>query len=817
MSSNARENHSTPGIYTREFDQTYSVKSLGVTTLGLVGETLIGPAFQPIPISNYTDFKTFFGGTSTEKYNNGFPRYELPYIAKSYLSQSNQLYVTRVLGLSGFKYQGMWSLYVDGTGATVADKTIIANIRPKSYYVGETLTPQVTGLTISTGVTGSSVDFTITAYVNSGSTEQYTVSLDSTKKNYILRVIGNNLNDVSTSKIFVEEMYDGVVTSMLGTGTTFYSGVVASLTPQSPITTSNDYSSKFSYASTPWFLSEIKGASIIPLFRFLTLSDGNNANNLFKVSILNSNKDTLTFDVQIRAVGDTDSTPVVLEYHKNCNLDPTDINYLGNKIGTVDELFNQKSKYVVVEIDTNPQVTQSVPMGFSGFPTKVVSGYVVPAITYNTSYNEDIKQRKQYFGISDITGIDSDFFTYKGINATGMTSAFHMENIASGFTINGASVISLSTEDETLVASDSSLNKFTTYFYGGFDGWDIFRANRTISDDYQYFKYTKKYTTSQTNFKTYAGTTLETLLSIPNVLENNILTTDYYAFLSAARSFSNPDAVDINLFSTPGIDTLNNGLLVSEVVDMLETERKDAFYIVNTPDKEVGSDDTKSQMKSADSVVSDLDGTLDTSFAATYYPWIKYFDSENAQYIFLSPTKDVVRNIALTDNTSYSWFAPAGYSRGTVECVNAKKNLVLSEIDTLYDGRVNAIKTFAQDGVKIWGQKTLLDSDKATNRIGVRRMMLYLRKTVSRSNLPLIFDPNDNTTKNRFLEIVTPILASVKNNRGVEDYKIVIDDSPEAKSRHEMNVVIYVKPIGALEYINIDFVLKPEGFDFNNI
>jgi hypothetical protein len=67
------------------------------------------------------------------------------------------------------------------------------------------------------------------------------------------------------------------------------------------------------------------------------------------------------------------------------------------------------------------------------------------------------------------------------------------------------------------------------------------------------------------------------------------------------------------------------------------------------------------------------------------------------------------------------------------------------------------------------------------------------------------------------LEIVTPILASVKNNRGVEDYKIVIDDSPEAKSRHEMNVVIYVKPIGALEYINIDFVLKPEGFDFNNI
>ena len=819
MSSNARQNHSAPGIYTREFDQTYSVKSLGVTTLGLVGETLIGPAFQPIPISNYTEFKTFFGGQSTEKYSTGYPRYELPYVAKSYLSESNQLYVTRVLGLSGFKYQGMWSLYVDGTGATVSNKTIIANIRPKSYYVGEVLTPLVTGLTFSTGITGSSVDFTITANINSGATEKYNVSLDPTKKNYILKVIGNGVNDVSASKIFVEEMYEGVLNNMIDTGTTtnsFYSGVVASLSGK--IDTSNDYSAPFSYASTPWFISEVKGNKIIPLFRLLTLSDGNNASNLFKVSILNSNKDTLKFDLQIRSASDTDATPVILESYKNCTLDPTDINYIGNKIGTVDELFSQKSKYVVVEIDENPQVAQSIPLGFSGFPTKVVSGYTAPAIVYNTEYYSNVKQRKQYFGLSNITGVDNDYFSYKGVNATGMTYGFHMENVASGFNINGASIISLSTESESSVASDTSLNKFTTYFSGGFDGWDIFRTNRTLGNDYQYFKYIKANTTSQTNFKTYTGSYLETTLSIPNVLENNILTSDYYAYLSAVRSFSNPDNIDINLFATPGIDTLNNSLLISEVVDMLETERKDAFYIVNTPDKDAGSDDTKSQMKTADSVTSDLSDTgIDTSFAATYFPWCKYYDSENAQYIFLSPTRDVVKNIALTDNTTYSWFAPAGYSRGSVDCVNAKKNLILSEIDTLYDGRINAIKTFAQDGVKIWGQKTLLDSDQATNRIGVRRMMLYLRKTVSRSNLPLIFDPNDNTTKNKFLEIVTPILTSVKNNRGVEDYKIVIDDSPEAKSRHEMNVIIYVKPIGALEYINIDFVLKPEGFDFNNI
>ena len=95
--------------------------------------------------------------------------------------------------------------------------------------------------------------------------------------------------------------------------------------------------------------------------------------------------------------------------------------------------------------------------------------------------------------------------------------------------------------------------------------------------------------------------------------------------------------------------------------------------------------------------------------------------------------------------------------------------------------------------------------------------MLYLRKTVRRSNLPLIFEPNDNTTKNKFLEIVNPIFNQVKNNRGISEYKIDIDDSYEAKVRHEMNVQIWVKPIGALEYINIDFMITDEGFDFSTL
>jgi hypothetical protein len=93
----------SPGVYTSEKDLTFVAQSVGVTTLGLVGETLKGPAFEPILISNFDEFKNYFGPTSPAKDINGNPKYELGYVAKSYLQESNQLFVTRVLGLTGYK------------------------------------------------------------------------------------------------------------------------------------------------------------------------------------------------------------------------------------------------------------------------------------------------------------------------------------------------------------------------------------------------------------------------------------------------------------------------------------------------------------------------------------------------------------------------------------------------------------------------------------------------------------------------------------------------------------------------------------------
>ena len=461
-------------------------------------------------------------------------------------------------------------------------------------------------------------------------------------------------------------------------------------------------------------------------------------------------------------------------------------------------------------------------------------------------YDEDVKNRKQYFGLSSWVGVDIDTFTFKGTkayidNPKFLSHGFHLDSRLdsknggissitvdneSGYefdcvntnsrtnTLSEAPIIG--TEDEMYgsIYENTNLRKFTVFFYGGFDGWDVYRDKRTNTDEYKMSKY-KGYI----NLGSGDGYSFNKIKD-PSALKlnENGITSDWYAYLSGIRQFANPEETDINVFATPGIDYVNQKLLVEEAIEMIEEERADSIYVITTPDKPSGASDMVDDMYNAEEAVYNLEDTeIDSNYACTYYPWVKYEDVDNNQYIYLPPTKDAVRNFAQTDNTSYSWFAPAGINRGSVDCVRAHFITKLADEDTLYEGRINPVKTFAQDGVKIWGQKNLQINESQLNRISVRRLLLRIRKLIAISCLGLIFEPNDATVKQSFLTTVTPILDNVRSNRGVSDYRIEVNDTIESRERRELPCKIYIKPINALEYITIDFIVTPEGVSFDDI
>ena len=946
----------SPGVFTSEKDLTFVTRQVGVTTLGLMGETPKGPAFEPVFISNYDEFISYFGNLNPEKFKeNGFHKYELNYIAKSYLTQTNQLYVSRVLGLSGYKAGNAWSITLDsaedpdtvgevytsaytttplitysastggtpvtitfsdpyldllyndgqidslfstigllGTGDTISQSTIkyakvgcdfsgatfdmeiiesgsgatadfvtgttsgtvvtysatcltdidgsvIATLRSRGEYdANEDLIFEVTGATdavmsnTTNIVSDALASFTINGTASDGNTFSYDVSMDRTKKNYLPRVFGSSAQDKET-ELWVEEIYTNVLEDLIaksqvrGLDVTFNN--ISGDETINPNGYLSDYKEQWKSAASPWVLSELKGtgtgATLQRLFRFITISDGNAANEDVKFSIINIKPDDKTFDLIIRKFNDTDANPSIVEKFSNISLDVNATGFLGRKVGTSDGEYPLRSKYIMVEFydDQDPDLANHFPAGFEGVLNRTYIGSrnsLPPKIEYKTVYTDfnTSKLRKTYLGLNTNIGIDQDFFDYKGKNAvnngvfTGKTDGFHLDVNAEGATVDlgiDSYIPTLQVGDAPFV-NDAGLDggpyekiaarKFTFAPFGGWDGWDVYRTKRTNDD--RYTKNGSRGSIGEQNgtFSTY----------ITSEGDEGI-TSDYYAYLDGIYTFNNPEAVNINVFATPGIDLRDNISLVENAVDMIEVDRADSLYVITTPD----TDDDGLAITPDEAVDIVEDSGIDSNYSATYWPWLQMNDTENNRYVWLPPTLEVMRNIALTDNVAFPWFAAAGLNRGTTNAIKARVKLKLDERDDLYEGRINPMATFSDVGVVIFGNKTLQVKETALNRINVRRLLLQARKLISAVSIRLLFEQNDDVVRNQFLSLVNPILDNIRKERGLTDFRVVLDDTPESIDRNELNGRIFIKPTRSLEFISIEFNITNTGASFDDI
>lgn len=957
----------SPGVFTSERDLSFVTRQIGVTTLGLVGETVKGPAFQPVFITNYDEFKTFFGGQNPTKFKaTGYPKYELPYVAKSYLTQSNQLFVTRVLGFSGYKAGPAWGITLDaaldpstvttastttfagfsgdplitffvssggtltyqsadptvlalinenllisqlsflasattgdtanipptflltqignnfsgasfnlfvtdtdpvnptgtaytgytsgvtitltGTGYTDVEDKIVALLRSRGEYFGtQILTYEVTGSTnaSATFVEFASAptsannnplgDFALSGNAFTLGNFNYNLSFDQSKQNYITKVLGRNEKDGRTA-LFVEEIYQNMFDNDIDAGKVRGINII-SLTNYDSVTGKpfDDYLQEFSPAVTPYVVSELRGNKVLRLFRLWTISDGNGANEEVKISITNIKPGDKEFDIEVRRFFDTDANKSIIERFSRLTMNPNSNNFIGKRVGTLDGEYESKSSYILVELDELSDTSDAFPAGFVGYPQRdynlVNNNVVFPNITYKKTYGQFENKRRVFLGLSNIVGIDQDFFDYKGVPDsnvidmwTGLTKGFHMDVNATGATIDGIEIVINSSGDtyspifefevgefpfETEAGIQGTAyekifaRKFTLVPYGGFDGWDVYRDSRTNTDQYII-----------NGIRGQEGLDNGSGVFSNRVLSNGDLgiTSDYYAYLEAIYTFNNPEAVNINVFATPGIDTEENTNLIEETIEMITQDRADSWYIATTPDVNASG-----EILTVDEVVDRLDGLYDSSYTSTYFPWIQVNDTENNVYIWLPPTRDVVRNTALTDNIAFPWFAVAGIQRGNVDAIKARKKLTLAERDVLYAGRVNPVTTFASEGIKIWGNKTLQVRESALDRINVRRLLLQARKLISAVAVRLLFEQNDDVVRNQFLSLVNPILDNIRSERGLTDFRVVLNDTPESIDRNELNGQIFIKPTRSLEFISVEFVVTNTGASFDNI
>ena len=843
----------SPGVFTRENDQSFLPQGVGAIGAAIVGPTVKGPAFVPTVVKSFAEYERMFGGLSSETF--------VPQTVREYLRNAGSVTVTRVLGGGGYTFTQSTNEFIAliATGSTTADKVLLGVIFPskntaeKPTLQDSTLTFGAVDVAATTGVVTEADNFTLllggTNVTNTTFTSQ---SINPSSNSYIFKSLGDSpdnsksgvitydgtpgytyLNFKSLTKdIIAKDIMSASLISNDENAFTATHGYSSLGSGSSVILSTQDAALAFnglgqaegySYASTPSIQSG-KANGSKSLFKFHTLAHGTSTNKEYKISIsglkepadIDGQEQYSTFNVLVRKYSDTDKSPNILEQYNNVNLDPDSPQYIARVIGDRYPQYNDTlgkvellgnypniSNYIRVEVDTAVDAKSTSPkLSPKGFAA-VINPIAMAAIEIDAAFPSASYESLQQTGVS------------KTYNLKGYLGWKFKEKEAD----NENFILPLPTTEESNVAGAFNVENYSGHasssLWSGSLGASIDTTGATGPTPNQ-LKFTVPFQGGTDGVAPHTVKFTGAESSLHSDYENNgklygfdLSATDkagYKGYKKAIDTLSNQDEYDINMLALPGVIHKLHPLVTNAAIDMVEA-RGDAFYVM----------DTSVATRTVNGAVSDV-SDLDTNYAATYYPWVKVLDTAQNKPVLVPPSVIVPGAIAASDRIAAEWFAPAGLNRGVLgNVIEAKIRLNQAERDTLYNDKINPIATFPQTGVCIWGQKTLQTRSSALDRINVRRLLIALKKFIASSSRYLVFEQNTNATRNRFLNIVNPYLEGVQQKQGLYSFRVQMDENnntADVVDRNQLVGAVYLQPTKTAEFIVLDFNVLPTGATF---
>jgi len=182
---------------------------------------------------------------------------------------------------------------------------------------------------------------------------------------------------------------------------------------------------------------------------------------------------------------------------------------------------------------------------------------------------------------------------------------------------------------------------------------------------------------------------------------------------------------------------------------------------------------------------------------------------------------DIAGLCARNDASNFPWFSPAGTSRGGIlNAVKLAYNPSKQQRDRLYSARVNPVILSPGDGIILFGDKTGLAKASAFDRINVRRLFIYLETAIKAAAKDVMFEFNDELTRSSFVNAVEPFLRDVQAKRGVQDYRLICDETNNTAAiidNNEFVADIYIKPSRSINFIGLTFIATRTGVSFSEV
>ena len=818
----------SPGVFTNEVDQSFLAGGVAQIGAAIVGSTVKGPALVPTQITSYGEFEQIFGSYTDDSY--------VPFVVNDYLRNGNVITVTRLLYEDGYSITngaiGVIAKSGSGAGAVETVTHILhptqavlgaGSVVNAAYFEDSVINNDSSG-SFEIKVSGSfTTDTSIPGFSAflAGNGASVSASIVSTDNSYITKTYGKSPKSVDYP-VYVQ--YENKAASSLFNN-------MADVTISLAQVTGSAYSFLEDYktAATPFITSQKIGTTAKNLFKFHTLSHGTSVSTEVKIGIrdvrlaseVSDPNGYGTFTVEVRRVNttnivntpyssqDTDRTPDIVESFTNLNLDPDSPRYISRVIGdrystitdagdiVVNGDYPNLSKFIRVEVD--PGVSEKtnsetlIPFGYVALTSPIPmysSSLNLTAAATLTSQVQTTFSSRNYFGfdfdnlnnLNYLSPIPTTFST------TGSNVDFYLGDVSQDAAANFPTAAtaysgSLTTALNANTFTDNvSVNtrKFMVPMQGGFDG-------------------------ARPNLPKLSGTNIKSTNTFGFDC-SGIATTGTKAYNKAFALLSNADYYDMNMLITPGVIDSIHPLVTSAARNLVE-QRQDTFYIM----------DSNALTDNIATVVQQVTN-IDSNYAATYFPWVRVVDPGKNKPIFVPPSVVMPGVLAFNDAVTAPWYAPAGLTRGGLTtAIGTYKNLSQSNRDTLYENRVNPIANFPNEGICVWGQKTLQARPSALDRVNVRRLLIAVKKFIASSTRYLVFEQNTSATRNRFLTIVNPYLEQVRAQQGLSAFRVVMDETnntPDVIDRNIMYGQIFLQPTRTAEFIVLDFNIQPTGASF---
>ena len=688
----------SPGVLTRENDQSQITQGPITAGAAIIGPTVSGPVRIPTLVTSYSDYLNKFGGS----FISGGASYEYltSISAYNYFQQGgNTLLVTRAVS-------GTFAPATSSVSNNIA--SVVGGFASASFVTQSSSTGSWNNILITGNTNFGGVNYIIrnNPYLATGSYQYDSFN------NYLDLGVGDGdfdgINAITSTSQWATLLLNGINTFSSEIG----SLVTASLSSNRIVFTSrqagtiyNNLSLTSSYGiGFPTSSAFAGGTDSTPstVLVLETLSQGD-INNSFSIEgtngilpsgssvniryeILNVNSGSGTFDLLVRRGDDNSNSKVILEQWAGLSLDPNQSNYIEAVIG------NQS--------------------------TTTDNGYV--------QTTGDYTNKSRYLRVKSVVYTTPNYFDNNGTPVSAYTASLPIAQSGS---------------------------------FGGAAGSNCGVYGLSNSD-----------------------------------------------YTSSITLLGNTDEFKFNIITTPGITATTGNSVITSITNMAEN-RGDCIAIV---DMSAFGNNVATVISNATSV--------DSSYAASYYPWVQISAPNTGKLTWVPPSTIIPSVYAYNDRVGAPWFAPAGFTRGGLSVVQAERKLSPSDRDTLYAGKVNSLATFPGQGVVAYGQKTLQKKASALDRVNVRRLLIELKSYIGQVANGLVFEQNTAATRNRFLRQVNPYMDSIQQRQGVYAYKVVMDDSnntADVIDRNQLLGQIFIQPTRTAEFIILDFNVTPTGASFD--